>query len=836
MSTKLLRQSPVRVPGVGGLNLESLLAGKTSFEDPARVVGLISVFVSKGIFLCPPNTNLLKSSMRYQWKIETRMEDSDKPNSISSFCRSSRPSTEAGEAPQCIPSHEVPFCEAVLKDFPIQDIWTEISMDLYYQKLPAPPLGGTFSMQSLGESWLPQDKQEKEKDPSTDPNGSGNGSKESLKWEYYGRVVIPLTSFISSFCESRCLLTSEIKGTFWLHVVKDSSDDRKFVKPAPGLAGFGATKPKGLRSPGFLSLQVTIKFPSCTLGSLLATNLRPPNRKWVSARSFEPQYMEAYALRARFAVNAVCRWTPKFFYLSNEGASKRNKSDFLLIGIFHFLLYLTVTQATFVQIPFCLFILVFCVSLTYLYGHHNILPSRYTMIYRLHSKKPAFFHRLDADKSLNGLPSKWIGEDFIGTGGVRIFEPNIPPLKSQSPNRFPFWNETTIKPDEEAPSGTQTTDKEEKTIEQKIQDNDISLWKQPMRTRRIGEDLPKNWEPPPSVVESPLGQLLLQVRDPTSYWHCYSVFSEDGGVTDVQTNIKHGMEMLDQNQIMAGFLADNIEKLKFAFNWEEPLTTVASLIGMFFFVVILTISIFLAQKINFIVFRHLFWLLILFRGMWNDPLVRATRLGQVYEFLENIDPLDPRPEFRYANTTIKEDKKEEKTENTDASFDDLNPDILTRSKSDEVKKVSKAWNNIVRRVRMATGGNEEKKDLAQIEESGISSSPESSDPLNPSLRIVNFGSSLNPADDVILKEGPKPESDGTKSIIRRSLKLLGDCLSYPIFWWQRLPDRREIEHRQIACSQFVCDLKDIVPNGQEVEYLIHQYFRNSMSQNPFAKH
>lgn len=50
----------------------------------------------------------------------------------------------------------------------------------------------------------------------------------------------------------------------------------------------------------------------------------------------------------------------------------------------------------------------------------------------------------------------------------------------------------------------------------------------------------------------------------------------------------------------------------------------------------------------------------------------------------------------------------------------------------------------------------------------------------------------------------------------------------PLYWWFRLPDRREIEHRQIAALQFIETLEDLIPdrtNASSVDDHLNEHFK-----------
>eukprot|EP01069_Polyplicarium_translucidae_P001881 Polyplicarium_translucidae@DN1838_c0_g1_i3.p1 len=71
-----------------------------------------------------------------------------------------------------------------------------------------------------------------------------------------------------------------------------------------------------------------------------------------------------------------------------------------------------------------------------------------------------------------------------------------------------------------------------------------------------------------------------------------------------------------------------------------------------------------------------------------------------------------------------------------------------------------------------------------------------------------------------------------------SLFLAADFfLKYILHWWQRLPDRREVEHRQIVMSQFVEKLEEMLPRTYKgtVESYLDEIFRHDhLQQNPLA--
>eukprot|EP00914_Ancora_sagittata_P020342 GHVO01040274.1.p1 GENE.GHVO01040274.1~~GHVO01040274.1.p1 ORF type:complete len:240 (-),score=35.30 GHVO01040274.1:138-857(-) len=81
--------------------------------------------------------------------------------------------------------------------------------------------------------------------------------------------------------------------------------------------------------------------------------------------------------------------------------------------------------------------------------------------------------------------------------------------------------------------------------------------------------------------------------------------------------------------------------------------------------------------------------------------------------------------------------------------------------------------------------------------------------------------------------GRRPWND----VVLRLSTIYALASRFVVFWWRRIPDRREIEHRQIAMSQFVENLEDLLPKTYvgTFDTFVEDLFKNeSALSNPLV--
>lgn len=270
---------------------------------------------------------------KFEWKVMISCDRNSKETKTSIMTRETQKTPYAWlpevskEAEAYTPLHEIHWDEQIqISD--VHDIWADICIDLFWRKtgtdkttkagwksdsLHSPKMGPT--------DLSPQDLQPEENQATAllQPQSkedliSGTGHKPSLRndfhpskrkppilgeWKIYGRTIVPLSSFLSSYggvgsSSTRNLASSLYlmpdngdQGSFWVHLFPHESNERKYYKPVAGYSGFGMSNPG--TTLGFLKLHVRFTFLLPPLLAPVISTLSPPETRWVNSFTFEPQ-------------------------------------------------------------------------------------------------------------------------------------------------------------------------------------------------------------------------------------------------------------------------------------------------------------------------------------------------------------------------------------------------------------------------------------------------------------------------------------------------------------------------------------------------------------------
>lgn len=169
--------------------------------------------------------------------------------------------------------------------------------------------------------------------------------------------------------------------TFWLHLFPHHGKELKYYRPVPGYPGLGMMNPQ--TTLGFLQVDIRfVCFKSPRWASILSI-FHAPATRWVNAFSFEPQYLEAYGLRARHLITTFPRWVPKFLHLfTNQTVQLRNAYDCWCILFFWVSVVTGCLFARLTWIPLCFLVTVLSISFSYRYGYHAVPPTRMSLLYQ----------------------------------------------------------------------------------------------------------------------------------------------------------------------------------------------------------------------------------------------------------------------------------------------------------------------------------------------------------------------------------------------------------------------------------------------------------------------
>ncbi|PFH34836.1 hypothetical protein BESB_068690 [Besnoitia besnoiti] len=134
-----------------------------------------------------------------------------------------------------------------------------------------------------------------------------------------------------------------------------------------------------------------------------------------------------------------------------------------------------------------------------------------------------------------------------------------------------------------------------------------------------------------SKVSSPFGDITLFVRESTkgeegrglASDETWPVFADDEAEPLVQEQLNKLIELATGLQIATGYLSSVTEKLRYAFNWEDPFLSFASLLLLFVHALLWSLLLYGATFVPLIVFRVLLFVGFLLFGFVTDPRVQA---------------------------------------------------------------------------------------------------------------------------------------------------------------------------------------------------------------------
>ncbi|XP_053990799.1 uncharacterized protein LOC128882954 isoform X2 [Hylaeus volcanicus] len=443
-----------------------------------------------------------------------------------------------------------------------------------------------------------------------------------------------------------------------LNLYPHTKKELKYYRPMPGYTALGMQNPQFTL--GILSLNIQFQSNMSKRKALLLSMLNAPNSRWINSYSFEPQYLEAYGQRAKHCIRSFPRWVSKFLHLFSIGEKpKRNFFDTCLVAFFWIQILGGVLCLPFCFIPLCFLGILLCVSLSYRFGNHSTVPCSFSLIYKdncLHKcdnfrKCPSTIQNmrhcchenncdslLDRKKRSDNLEKKdrlktyetkkemldgivlcKSHDDFLNAEEIILNKCNESHnglterdhTQSHFEEHFHSHNagmseNSTINDSCIKPNGERIdVDLADRT--HSIKGNNSFQFHQENATsakssteesceqvhKKYDSRFPKNI----SVMESPIGTFVSSVCDSTSYCPRYPIFSDDVENQNVHHLLDEGLDLLDAVQRVAGVGSSIIEKLKFAFNWEDPLITQVSLVVAALVTLQITLVIYLFMKL-----------------------------------------------------------------------------------------------------------------------------------------------------------------------------------------------------------------------------------------------
>ncbi|PHJ24991.1 transmembrane protein [Cystoisospora suis] len=134
-----------------------------------------------------------------------------------------------------------------------------------------------------------------------------------------------------------------------------------------------------------------------------------------------------------------------------------------------------------------------------------------------------------------------------------------------------------------------------------------------------------------SKIRSPFGEIHLYVResergeqgigdDGDEIW---PVFADDEAEPLVQDQLNKLLELATGLQTVTGYLSSGLEKLRYAFNWEDPLLSSASVFLLLFHSLLWTFLLFVFSLVPLLVWRALLFAGLLILGFLTDPRLHA---------------------------------------------------------------------------------------------------------------------------------------------------------------------------------------------------------------------
>lgn len=284
-------------------------------------------------------TSMDSEMKKFEWKVVIACDRGSTETKGSIMTREAQKSPyrwlpeAAKSADAYFPLHEIHWNEK-LNIENVHDIWSDICIDILWRKTANPEKAGKGSWLSEASMspraapvdlspreaikdeppFVPLSLSVKEDISVSTPGVISTGSKPPMRndanparrkppptgeWKIYGRAIVPLASFLSSYggtgrdlskslaCALYCMPTDGDSGSFWVHLFPHESNERKYYKPVAGYPGFGMSNPE--TTLGFLHVGVRFSFTCLPIIAPVMSTFNAPTRRWVNSFSFEPQ-------------------------------------------------------------------------------------------------------------------------------------------------------------------------------------------------------------------------------------------------------------------------------------------------------------------------------------------------------------------------------------------------------------------------------------------------------------------------------------------------------------------------------------------------------------------
>ncbi|XP_026190640.1 uncharacterized protein LOC34622686 [Cyclospora cayetanensis] len=305
-----------------------------------------------------------------------------------------------------------------------------------------------------------------------------------------------------------------------------------------------------------------------------------------------------------------------------------------------------------------------------------------------------------------------------------------------------------------------------------------------------------------SVVQSPFGGLRVSVHTKPSGGEEWPVFADDETEPLLAQQLQNIVELFTILQLFFGYTAQFLDKLKYAFNWEDPLLTFGSVVLLLLHGTTLTL---LLQLCSFVPFR--WWRFVAFCcTVGLAALQSPTAKALVSRELDKTEAHKHRVSGENsAEGAVRDGSLAQQEASTLPSVPPLEAAAAAPSSPSTLrgKGVShaqhKSWiEGFLRRRRSSARHPEGKaRKEKRLETADLKA--------EPPRRVAKTGRWALMGFLHRYLTGP---------LLCAAENATVSYFGLVAFWWLHLPEQREIEHRQIAVSQLLPSLSVLLPRDE----------------------
>eukprot|EP01053_Blabericola_migrator_P001741 Blabericola_migrator_1__1740@NODE_146_length_12961_cov_103_787110_g127_i0_p1_GENE_NODE_146_length_12961_cov_103_787110_g127_i0NODE_146_length_12961_cov_103_787110_g127_i0_p1_ORF_typecomplete_len1122_score181_01PRT_C/PF08372_10/1_1e03PRT_C/PF08372_10/3e03PRT_C/PF08372_10/0_047_NODE_146_length_12961_cov_103_787110_g127_i0753910904 len=524
-----------------------------------------------------------------------------------------------------------------------------------------------------------------DEDDKDDVSEDANTRRKTLttSWTVYGRVVIPLSVWLTSASltedsstiapvasapplapstptqspsnaasskrnKSKALLLrphlmsirSKCCTSGWYHLYPPNQQEGeyKFLKPCSGYPGLGMLNP--LISLGFLKVKVTFQPRYNPYVMALLSNSNPLQRTWIMPTKFDLQVFESSGIRTHHIAMFTPRWLRRFGHFGSlyiKGWDTLSFMDYFSLSLFWGVILYTVVFAPPFFLPLSVALLVYIVSLSYRRtpsdtsgtcyyvtppaAKLNILPSGALDNVFADDQQEAIHQAFGSRKPRGrGVLQEWMDSAYLDLQAPRIgFFDSDERSGRATGSSTPVLE---LSADGLTPNPHLLSPLSNFFRSSPSEEN-LLLTQSPMASGIVASLL---IPPParPSAIATVFGLASLSVRDCTSYAPVYPLFADDCPDVDLLL-LKHlGLLVLEGVQLMCCTTCTILEKFKIAFDWTDPYITVISLSIVLLLAIQVSFLLWLAFKLPIWVLRFVFLLApAIAMVLLTDPVILA---------------------------------------------------------------------------------------------------------------------------------------------------------------------------------------------------------------------